>query len=270
MNYIRFIIKIYHKFKLKGILLLLKFYEYCALNKLKFKSVICPCCGYKGKSFEPMMIMPLYVRNNAKCPKCLSFERHRALYSFYKDYFSKISSKVQCLHYGAEDTFKNFFNSLNLLEYYPIYYLDEPEPVATKVKYENLEQRFLINGKEIFVNGDMQNIEFESNTIDYIIHHHVLEHVEDENLALQEMFRVLKKGGKVFMNLPMHKPGEKTTFNNKPDQMGHWRHYGDDSKYRFEKQGFKTKVVFIDMNKSQRKKYGIAKYERIWILEKPN
>ena len=50
--------------------------------------------------------------------------------------------------------------------------------------------------------GDIQAIESESNQWDYVMVNEVLEHVPDEHLALQEIYRILKPGGILFVFSP--------------------------------------------------------------------
>lgn len=50
--------------------------------------------------------------------------------------------------------------------------------------------------------GDIHQIPLKDESIDAIICSSVLEHVNDPIRAIQEMYRVLKKGGKLFMFVP--------------------------------------------------------------------
>jgi ubiquinone/menaquinone biosynthesis C-methylase UbiE len=50
--------------------------------------------------------------------------------------------------------------------------------------------------------GDIHNIPLEDNSLDAIICSSVLEHVSDPIRAVQEMHRVLRSGGKLFVYVP--------------------------------------------------------------------
>lgn len=50
--------------------------------------------------------------------------------------------------------------------------------------------------------GFAEELPFETNTVDVVYSSHVLEHVNDEQLALQEMKRVLKEDGVVIIGMP--------------------------------------------------------------------
>lgn len=50
---------------------------------------------------------------------------------------------------------------------------------------------------------DMQNMPFESNRYDFVIHSDTLEHVEDPRLALKECLRILKPHGALCFTVPI-------------------------------------------------------------------
>jgi SAM-dependent methyltransferase len=50
---------------------------------------------------------------------------------------------------------------------------------------------------------DIQNLPYENEVFDLVIHSDTLEHVEDSLVALKECYRVLKKGGVLFYTIPL-------------------------------------------------------------------
>jgi ubiquinone/menaquinone biosynthesis C-methylase UbiE len=56
--------------------------------------------------------------------------------------------------------------------------------------------------KDISSQGDIQGLNFESNEWDYAMLNEVLEHVPDDIAALQEVYRILKPGGLLFIFSP--------------------------------------------------------------------
>jgi len=54
--------------------------------------------------------------------------------------------------------------------------------------------------------GDIHNLPFDDNSIDSIICRSVLQHVSSPAIAVQEMHRVLKPGGKLFLSIPFIYP----------------------------------------------------------------
>jgi predicted SAM-dependent methyltransferase len=54
------------------------------------------------------------------------------------------------------------------------------------------------------IKADLTNLDmFQEDDIDFIICSHVLEHIEDDNKAISEIYRVLKPGGVAIMIVPI-------------------------------------------------------------------
>ena len=60
----------------------------------------------------------------------------------------------------------------------------------------------LTDSKINFVAGDMHKMGFEDNTFDKAVSSEVLEHLEKDNVALKEIFRILKPGGVLVISVP--------------------------------------------------------------------
>lgn len=54
------------------------------------------------------------------------------------------------------------------------------------------------------VHQDMQKTSYEANSFDIIIHSDVLEHIPDPMLAMKEILRILKPGGKCYFSTPIY------------------------------------------------------------------
>ena len=61
-------------------------------------------------------------------------------------------------------------------------------------------------GSTIFVQGSVYKLPFEDNSFDLIFCSEVLEHLDDYHLALDEIHRVLKPGGKFLPSVPSFWP----------------------------------------------------------------
>ena len=59
-----------------------------------------------------------------------------------------------------------------------------------------------LNKKIIVSQGDLTNIALEDNTIDIIVCSEVIEHIDDYQKALAELYRVLKPGGRMIFSMP--------------------------------------------------------------------
>jgi ubiquinone/menaquinone biosynthesis C-methylase UbiE len=57
---------------------------------------------------------------------------------------------------------------------------------------------------------DVTNIQFPNESFDAIYCSHVLEHVPEDQKAMQELFRVLKPGGWALLQVPLELERERT------------------------------------------------------------
>jgi ubiquinone/menaquinone biosynthesis C-methylase UbiE len=99
---------------------------------------------------------------------------------------------------------------------------------------------------------DIKQLPFEENYFDLIICYHVLEHVEDDHKAMQELFRVLKSGGVALLQVPFseNETLEDATVTN-PEarkklfgQEDHVRYYGRrDFVSRLQQTGFNVEEI---------------------------
>ncbi len=127
---------------------------------------------------------------------------------------------------------------------------------------------------------DIQKMPFNDNEYDVVICNHVLEHVEDDNKALSEILRVMKKGGFAILHVPMNLSMEKTYEDpsvTSPDerekqfrQKDHYRLYGMDFPQRAKKAGFKiTDANYTgELNKQEIERYRIIEKELMYAYRK--
>jgi 2-polyprenyl-3-methyl-5-hydroxy-6-metoxy-1,4-benzoquinol methylase len=67
----------------------------------------------------------------------------------------------------------------------------------------------------------------QSDTYDFIICSHILEHVNDPDIALSELFRTLKRGGQAILMVPLFNRVENTIENSQFNtEELRWKHYG--------------------------------------------
>lgn len=128
---------------------------------------------------------------------------------------------------------------------------------------------------ELVKHMDVQNLPFADNSFDLIICNHVLEHVFDEKKAMQELFRVLTKGGQAILQVPISPILEKTisdttitdgtTLEKKFGQKDHVRLFGKDYKSKLESCGFKVQKIKLQ---SQYPKYGFNPKEILFVGRK--
>ena len=166
------------------------------------------------------------IRNNVLSPSTYSLERHRLLWLYLKNETSFFKAKLKVLHFAPESALMNRFKKLKNISYDTI---DLNSPIAD-------------------IKADICDLPFLDNSYDFILCNHVLEHIIDDNKAMKELYRVLKKNGIGIFQVPMDY-NRNTTFEdfsvtNKKErnklfgQYDHVRIYGLDFFDRLQKAGF--------------------------------
>jgi len=177
------------------------------LNKIENTiSNLCNICGNKNdfKSYKPCRSNNKVIfRNKMYCEKCDSQERHRFMWEYIKKNQHIIKNK-QVVHCGSE------------------FCLFKPISKLTKT-YNKID----INPRPDQIQMDILNMVFESESIDTFICSHVLEHIKDDNKAMKEVARILKKDGIAILLVPINGRENTTEFltPNKED-FDHYRNYG--------------------------------------------
>lgn len=205
----------------------------------------CPICGFEAKLF---LDAGLYKRrSNSKCPSCGSLERHRALWIVLDGIIKAARHKLKILHFAPEGCISG--------------------PLSSRTELEYLTSNYDKNRVSHY-HFDLQNIDCEDDFFDVIICSHVLEHVDDDNLAMREIFRVLKKPGIALIQVPLWPSEAHPTYENRSitdprdrvihfGQFDHVRIYGLDVVQRLERAGFQVEVLDMEqrVEPSLSKKY---------------
>lgn len=76
-------------------------------------------------------------------------------------------------------------------------------------------------------------IQFPDSTFDYMICNHVLEHVPDDQAAMDEAYRVLKPGGKFLVQVPINYESTMTLEDPTFDRLQRRAHYGGQHHLRY-------------------------------------
>ena len=205
-----------------------------------------------GKSFRKMLPYGYgKQRENALSPSTLSLERHRLMWLFLRDEtdFFTSTKKLKTLHIAPEQCFLSIFKKQQNLEYITS---DLESPIAD-------------------VKADICNLPFEDNSFDVIFCNHVLEHIPNDKKAMQELFRVLKKGGFGIFQIPQDISREKTfednSIINQKDrakifgQYDHVRIYGKDYFDKLRSVGFFVQEI------EYAKKIAPEKVERFCLMK---
>ena len=218
--------------------------------------VQCPVCQHRYRKFLPYGRV---ARENALCPNCLALERHRLLWMYLQERTSIFTQEHRMLHVAPEYCFIDRFARLEQLDYVTA---DLESPLAD-------------------IKMDIHQMPFEANSFDSVLCNHVLEHVDNDLLALGEIYRVLKPGGWAIVQVPFFPPLPDKTLEDpsvqtaaerfeKYGQEDHVRLYGNDYQQRLQSCGFE--VTADDFAKSVARqdfeRYALSD-EVIFFCEKP-
>lgn len=218
--------------------------------------VYCPCCKGQFRKFLPF---GTNSRPDALCPSCLSLERHRLVWLFLTHKTNLFSASLKVLHIAPEFIFQKHFVSMPNLQYLSA----DLEP------------------DEVMVKMDITNIQYPDASFDVILCNHVLEHIPTDQTAMKELFRVLKPGGWVILQVPLDSTLEQTlegTPELSPQEREQWfghhdhvRMYGRDYKTKLELVGFQVAVEGYarELGLESIKKFGLMADEDIYYCTKP-
>lgn len=189
-----------------------------------------PITGKTYRKFLPYGYGGRAKRKNVLCPGSLSLERHRLLWLYLQkrtDFFTKAH---KMLHIAPEQCFYKIFKKQENLEYVTG---DYNSPIAD-------------------IHFDLHKAPFPDNSFDVIFCNHVLEHVEDANQCMRELYRIMRSGGWGIFQVPLDTAREKTledpSITSPADrekyywQKDHVRLFGLDYKAKLEAAGFKVKA----------------------------
>jgi len=197
-------------------------------------------------------------RKNALSPGTLSLERHRQMWLYLQretDFFTK---KYKVLHIAPEQEFFRKFKKQENLEYIS---MDLHSPIVD-------------------IRADILKIPFNDNSFDVIFCNHVLEHIENDNKAMKELYRVMKHGGWGIFQVPIKANMEKTyeNFSIKTSkdrklhfgQYDHVRWYGMDYFDRLKHVGFEIEVNFYSkkFSEKERKRFALIDNEILPVVYK--
>ena len=188
-------------------------------------------------------------RENALSPGTLSLERHRQMWLYLQNETDFFTKSYKVLHIAPEQEFLRRFKKMKNLDYTSA---DLYSPIVD-------------------VKADILDLPFENESFDIIFCNHVLEHIEDDQKAMSELYRVMRKDGWGIFQVPMKNSLEKSyeDFSIKDPkerqkhfgQYDHVRWYGMDYFDRLKKAGFEVDINFYS------KKFGKEEITRFGLME---
>ena len=222
----------------------------------------CPVCGCKRRKFLPYGYVS--QRENALCPNCLALERHRLLWLWLlreSDLGRGAMALPRLLHIAPEVALMRKLRKMYAREAERYVTADLESPLAD-------------------IHFDVQQIPLADGSFDTIICNHIMEHIEDDRLAMRELYRILKPNGWGVILSPVDE-SRATTFEDDSitdpaertrifGQYDHRRIYGRDYAARLEEAGFEVAVIDYKQAFSRKEQalYALPD-EKLYIVHKP-
>lgn len=204
----------------------------------------CNICSFKLSKFVKT------ENSDSLCPKCGSVSRNRRLYSLLQNTLENKS----ILHFSPSKSLKAEIQKMNTQTYITSDYLGEFQAMKTL---------------------NIEAIDEPDNTYDVIICYHVLEHVEQDKKAMQELFRILKPTGICYIQTPFKEGDiyEDASINTKNERLKHFGQADHLRVYsvsglqsRLEQAGFQTEDLLF--NEAADNYFGFLENENIILAKK--
>jgi predicted SAM-dependent methyltransferase len=235
----------------------------------KGKKFTCPICNYQASQFlaygtdneavKKYNIIPMGYRKYAICPKCYSKDRERLIYLFIQSLLKKnlIGYNSKIIHFAPEKSIeKNLFRK----------------------KFSNYITADIF-GNNVDFNLDLQNLSFTQSNFDLVICNHVLEHIDDDTKALENIFNLLSPYGLAILQVPFSKKIKKDfKIDNVDSNEDRLKFYGQEDHVRIyseieyveklKKAGFKVEIDDMKNYKTHKPSYGLNYLENVFFLKK--
>lgn len=243
----------------------------------KGSSYYCPYCQHSFKKMLPdgfdlpiitdKQIIGAGRRDNCTCPRCFSKDRDRLIFLYLKNKTDLFEGHYKLLHIAPEAWMKELFQRIPNLHY-----------TSGVKEAENMGYYYDRMTREM----DITDLEMKNNLYDVIICNHVLEHVTDDILAMEELYRVLKPGGWAILQVPISPIMEESyeDYDIISDvsrekyfgQFDHVRIYGQDYFTRLRSVGFKVErhhPIKDNWNIPEIEKFALNPEEELIVANKP-
>ncbi len=191
-----------------------------------------------------------------------------------------------CYYCGAHDRERHLFMYFDKLKFWELF-------KGKKILHFAPEKHLIIKLKDIvktnYIQADLNpqnneiykiDINFPDMTFDFIICNHVLEHIPNDLKALEEIYRVLKIGGKAILQTPFSKMIQNSFEDPKINsdelrekfygEIDHYRIYGIDFFKKLKSVGFKLDIIKNDELFSNEEcfKFGVNSKEDLIMVDK--
>jgi SAM-dependent methyltransferase len=216
----------------------------------------CPCCRWRLRAFTHGGTS-FQTRHRGYCPRCNSKARHRRIWLYLEEKTNLFTDRLRLFHVSPKYSLSRRFIRMPNLDYVGM----------------DLNDRRNINAW-----ADIAATPIRSATFDAVICIHVLEEIEQDLVAMGELYRVLKPGGWAVISVPTRLDQgtyEDPTITSPEDRLrafgeqAHVRIYGRDLTERLEACGFQVQIdLGRNIEQQTMEKYGLADDENIFYCTK--
>lgn len=216
----------------------------------------CPVCGWRGRAFRTFLSADEVI-TGCICPGCGSFDRHRQLVLGVRSELNKSrgsrSGPRVMLGYSLSTALRFHI---------------EHEGMARCFRTDvHADERFAPD----FV-SDLRRSPFRPDTFDWVFCSHVLEHIRELDVCVNEIVRMLKPGGLAWIQVPLE-PGLAHSRRIEIDPHrahAHAWQFAPDFGTLIERDGWQvTEVIARDsLTGADLHRYGIDPAERFWLARK--
>lgn len=201
---------------------------FCARKHIQQLS-LCPVCGSKQIPYLPL---PEFYRDNARrhgfvhfgkgemtphetytCANCGASDRERLYLLWIEQQIEKgfFTKNTRAIHFAPEAALSGKLKGTDLFDY------KTADLLMDDVDYK----------------VDMMDMPFDDESFDFFICSHVLEHVDSDDQAIEELYRITKHGGHGLLMAPIIVGLEKTVEDpSVKDEASRWRLYGQNDHVR--------------------------------------
>lgn len=217
----------------------------------------CPLCGSRRRKFMPYGYVT--SREDALCPRCLALERHRMIWLWITRHTDLLERRPRLLHIAPE---------VSLMRHLKPLYGNSGNYITADLESPLADLHF-----------DVQQIPLSDGSVEVVICNHLLEHVEDDRVALRELHRILCHGGWGILLVPEDRR-RATTFEDDSvtdreertrlfGQYDHRRVYGRDYDDRLRSAGFRVaRIPCSDIaTATERKLYSIGNDDLVVVYK---
>jgi SAM-dependent methyltransferase len=215
----------------------------------------CPVCGWQGGRFRTFLSADEVI-SDCICPVCGSFDRHRQLVLGVRE---ELASRPG----WSPDVMLGFSLSTAMR------FLLEHEGLARcfRSDVDAQDKRFAPD-----LVTDLRSCALAADSVDWVFCSHVLEHIPELDLCIDEILRVLKPGGTAWLQVPFE-PGlahsKRIPIDPHRAHAHAWQFAPDFGTLIRRKDWEIQEVVASEaLSASDRRRYGIDPLERFWLARK--